>query len=69
MLAFRVAAPSLIVDLGKLTELRLIKISGRRRITLGAMVRWCDILNHERLRTAHPLLVAAIESRGALSDP
>jgi len=60
MLAFRVAAPSLIVDLGKLTELRQIKISGGG-VTLGAMVRWCDILNHEPLRTAHPLLVAAIE--------
>jgi carbon-monoxide dehydrogenase medium subunit len=60
MLAFRVAAPSLIVDLGKLADLRQIRISGSG-ITLGAMVRWRDILDHETLRTAHPLLVAAVE--------
>ena len=27
----------------------------------GAMVRWCEILNHASLRSAHPLLVAAVE--------
>jgi carbon-monoxide dehydrogenase medium subunit len=59
MLAFRVAAPSLLVDLGKLPELRQISISDAG-VTLGAMVRWCDILDDARLRTAHPLLVAAI---------
>lgn len=60
MLAFRVAAPSLIVDLGKLEELRRIKLS-EMCVTLGAMVRWCDILADVRLRTAHPLLVTAVE--------
>jgi carbon-monoxide dehydrogenase medium subunit len=59
MLAFRVAAPSLIVDLRKLAELRQIRIS-QDGIALGAMVRWRDILDDARLRTAHPLLVAAI---------
>ena len=60
MLAFRVAAPSLLVDLRKLEELRRIGISDKG-VTLGAMVRWCDILDDARLRKAHPLLVAAIE--------
>jgi carbon-monoxide dehydrogenase medium subunit len=60
MLAFRVAAPSLVVDLRKLTELRQIKIADDG-VTLGAMVRWSDILGDERLRNAHPLLVAAVE--------
>jgi len=60
MLAFRVAAPALLVDLRKLEELRQIAISARG-VSLGAMVRWCDILDDVRLRTAHPLLVAAIE--------
>jgi aerobic carbon-monoxide dehydrogenase medium subunit len=59
MLAFRVAAPTLIVDLGKLSQLRQITIS-ETGVTLGAMTRWCDILDDARLRTAHPLLVAAI---------
>jgi len=60
MLAFRVASPSLLVDLRKLAELREIKIAADG-VTLGAMVRWRDILDDARLRTAHPLLVAAVE--------
>jgi carbon-monoxide dehydrogenase medium subunit len=60
MLAFRVASPSLLVDLRKLAELRQIKIAADG-VTLGAMVRWRDILDDARLRTAHPLLVAAVE--------
>jgi aerobic carbon-monoxide dehydrogenase medium subunit len=60
MLAFRVASPSLLVDLRKLTELRAIKIADDG-VTLGAMVRWREILDDARLRKAHPLLVAAVE--------
>jgi carbon-monoxide dehydrogenase medium subunit len=60
MMAFRVASPSLIVDLRKLSELRQIKI-GPDGVTLGAMVRWREILDHASLRSAHPLLVAAVE--------
>src|ERR1700676_424748 len=60
MLAFRVASPSLLVDLRKLAELREIKIADDG-VTLGAMVRWRDILDDTRLRKAHPLLVAAVE--------
>jgi carbon-monoxide dehydrogenase medium subunit len=60
MLAFRLAAPTLLVDLRKLDELRDITI-GDRGVTLGAMVRWRDVLEHPRLRQAHPLLAAAVE--------
>ncbi len=60
MLAFRVAAPMLLVDLRKLPQLRQIKIADGE-VTLGAMARWSDILKDERLRKSHPLLVAAIE--------
>jgi aerobic carbon-monoxide dehydrogenase medium subunit len=59
MLAFRLAAPALIVDLRKLAELRQIKITNDG-IVLGAMVRWRDILDDDRLAAAHPLLVAAV---------
>ena len=59
MLAFRLAQPSLLVDLRKLADLRGIRISDAG-VTLGAMVRWRDIENDERLETAHPLLKAAI---------
>jgi aerobic carbon-monoxide dehydrogenase medium subunit len=60
ILAFRLAAPTLLVDLRKLDELRDITI-GDRGVTLGAMVRWRDVLEHPRLRQAHPLLAAAVE--------
>jgi aerobic carbon-monoxide dehydrogenase medium subunit len=59
ILAFRLAAPKLLVDLRKLTDLRTIKITSHG-VALGAMVRWCDIESDARLRSAHPLLVAAV---------
>jgi aerobic carbon-monoxide dehydrogenase medium subunit len=59
MLAFRLAAPTLLVDLRKLAELRRIKIS-TDGVALGAMVRWRDIEDDARLLSAHPLLVTAI---------
>jgi carbon-monoxide dehydrogenase medium subunit len=59
ILAFRLTAPKLLVDLRKLPELRTIKIA-EDGVALGAMVRWCDIESDARLRTTHPLLVAAV---------
>ena len=59
MLAFRLAQPTLLVALRKLADLRGIRISDQG-VTLGAMVRWRDIEDDERLETAHPLLKAAI---------
>src|SRR5438874_11735573 len=59
MLAFRLAQPTLLVDLRKLSDLRGIRIS-EKGVTLGAMVRWREILDDKRLETAHPLLKAAI---------
>jgi carbon-monoxide dehydrogenase medium subunit len=59
MLAFRVASPSLLVDLRKLPGLDRITITDAG-VRLGALVRWRDILDDARLRQAHPLLAAAI---------
>jgi aerobic carbon-monoxide dehydrogenase medium subunit len=59
MLAFRLAQPALLVDLRKLGDLRGIRIS-EKGVTLGAMVRWREIEDDDRLDTAHPLLKAAI---------
>jgi carbon-monoxide dehydrogenase medium subunit len=59
MLAFRLAQPTLLVDLRKLADLRGIKIS-QKGVTLGAMVRWREIEDDERLDAAHPLLKAAV---------
>lgn len=59
ILAFRLAAPSLLVDLRKIPNLNQIKI-GRDGVRLGAKTRWRDIQDDARLATAHPLLQAAI---------
>jgi carbon-monoxide dehydrogenase medium subunit len=60
MMAYRLATPSLLVDLRKLEGLDRIDI-GKDGVRLGAKVRWRDILDSEVLRMTHPLLVAAIE--------
>src|SRR5215471_14782786 len=59
MMAFRVASPSLLVDLRKLSDLRRTTIDNSG-VRLGAMVRWRDIEADARLVAAHPLLKAAV---------
>jgi len=58
MLAFRMATPTVLVDLRKIEGLDAIEIEGGVR--LGARVRWCDIEKDRRLATAHPLLQEAV---------
>jgi carbon-monoxide dehydrogenase medium subunit len=59
MLAFRVARPSLLVDLRRLSDLKGIGISCDG-VRLGALTRWRDIEDDKRLAEAHPLLRAAV---------
>ena len=59
LLAFRLAAPKLLVDLGRLPGLDRIDV-GDGGVRLGAMVRWRAIEDDARLAGAHPLLAAAI---------
>ena len=59
VMAFRLASPGMVVDLRKVPGLGRIDID-TEGVRLGAKVRWRDILDDERLRTAHPLLQAAI---------
>jgi aerobic carbon-monoxide dehydrogenase medium subunit len=59
ILAFRLAAPSMLVDIGRIAGLGTIAIDDAG-IHLGARVRWCDIEGDTRLAAAHPLLAAAI---------
>jgi aerobic carbon-monoxide dehydrogenase medium subunit len=59
VLAFRLATPSLLVDLRRLTGLGNIAV-GDDSLRLGALVRWRDIEDDHRLAAAHPLLRAAI---------
>lgn len=60
MLAFRLAAPELLVDLKRLKNLDTIQI-GNDGVHLGAKVRWCDIESDARLAVSHPLLAEAIK--------
>ena len=59
VLAFRLASPTLLVDLRNLPGLDRIDI-GADGVRLGARVRWRDIEDDTRLHSAHPLLSAAI---------
>ncbi len=59
ILAFRLAAPSLLVDLRRIPGLDTITISDSG-ISLGAKVRWCDIEADRRLGSGHPLLADAV---------
>ncbi len=59
MLAFRLAAPRFLVDIGRIAELRRVAI-GADGVRLGALARWRDIERNEELHRAHPLLVEAI---------
>ncbi len=59
LLAFRLAAPKLLVDLRKLPGLDRIVI-GDDGVRLGAKVRWRDIEDDPRLASAHPLLRTAV---------
>jgi CO/xanthine dehydrogenase FAD-binding subunit len=60
MLAFRIATPKLLVDIGPIATLRGISVDDRG-VTLGALVRWRDIQRHAELPHAHPLLVEAVK--------
>jgi carbon-monoxide dehydrogenase medium subunit len=59
MLAFRLAAPKLLVDIGRLRDLKQIRITADG-VALGALVRWRDIEENDELARAHPLLAEAV---------
>lgn len=59
VLNFRLAAPSMLVDLRRVPGLDRIAIDGNG-VRLGAKVRWRDIEDNPRLASAHPLLRAAV---------
>jgi carbon-monoxide dehydrogenase medium subunit len=59
VLAFRLATPSLLVDLRRLPGLGNIAVDDGG-LRLGALVRWHDIEDDQRLAAVHPLLHAAV---------
>jgi aerobic carbon-monoxide dehydrogenase medium subunit len=62
VLAFRLAEPSLQVDLRRDSGLGNIAV-GQSGVRLGARVRWRDIEHDRRLATGHPLLREAVAQR------
>src|SRR5438067_3178297 len=59
VLAFRLATPTLLVDLRRLPGLGNIAV-GDDGLRFGALVRWRDIEDDKRLVTGHPLSRAAV---------
>ncbi|MCG6204224.1 xanthine dehydrogenase family protein subunit M [Rhodopseudomonas sp. HC1] len=59
MMAFRLAAPRLLVDIARVPGLDQIVVEDGT-IRLGAGVRWCQIAASALLAEVHPLLVEAI---------
>jgi aerobic carbon-monoxide dehydrogenase medium subunit len=59
MMAFRLATPYYLVDVGRIPGLDQISI-GPDGVRLGPLVRWRDIERSAELQRVHPLLVEAI---------
>ncbi|HRF07983.1 MAG TPA: xanthine dehydrogenase family protein subunit M [Xanthobacteraceae bacterium] len=61
LMAYRLAAPSLLIDLAKIEGLNRIEI-GEDGVQVGAMTRWCQIEAEETLTHAHPLMREAVRN-------
>lgn len=59
MMAYRLATPSLLVDIRQLPELSDVRFDDDA-ISIGSCVRWRDILTHKELKARHPLIVEAV---------
>lgn len=60
MMAYRLATPSMLVDIARIPELNQIRFS-EHGVSLGSRVRWRDIESNLRLRAEHPLLCEGIK--------
>ena len=68
VLAFRLATPSLLVDLRRIRELDNIGV-GEDGVRLGALVRWRDIEDDQRLVDGASAAAGGGRPRRALPDP
>lgn len=59
LMAYRLASPALLVDLGRIPDLDKIEIRDDG-VHVGALTRWCQIESDDRLKRAHPLLREAV---------
>jgi aerobic carbon-monoxide dehydrogenase medium subunit len=60
MMAYRMAAPSLLVDVRSISELSSIRF-GEELIAVGACVRWVELLKNGRLTEQQPLIPEAVQ--------
>jgi carbon-monoxide dehydrogenase medium subunit len=60
VMAFRLASPTILVDLSRISGLRGIDIAADGTVRFGAMTRWREIEDDARLRQACPLVADAI---------
>lgn len=59
IMAFRLAAPTLLVDIGKIPDLRSIRVEADG-LHLGPLVRWCDLEGSDDIAVHQPLLRSAV---------
>ncbi len=59
MLAYRLAAPAALIDIGRLADLATIRLDDQG-LSIGSLTRWCDIQCSTEIRKNHPLLHDAI---------
>lgn len=59
MMAFRLASPGTLVDLGGVPDLDRITVDANG-VHLGAMVRWRNLEDDKRLKSAAPILAEAV---------
>ncbi len=57
----RVASPDVVVDLGRIPELRMIR-SADGSLELGAMVTYAELISSEEVRSARPILGEVAET-------
>jgi carbon-monoxide dehydrogenase medium subunit len=60
VMAFRLASPTVLVDLGGIPCLREVSVDAAE-LSVGAMARWCDLESDPRIKAACPIIPAAIE--------
>ncbi|MGC8464497.1 MAG: FAD binding domain-containing protein [Acidimicrobiales bacterium] len=65
LMKFRMATPSLLVDIGRLSELSYVREDGNE-IAIGALTRHCDVERSELLRRSVPILAHVA---GQVGDP
>jgi len=62
----RLAQPSALVDIGRISGLRGIKVSGDGSVSIGALTTYQDLQDSEELKQAYPIIA---ETANLVGDP